>query len=265
MCATGRRAAAASTTSAATPSSPRDTFSPPSRRAWSATLDRDPNFDTDRLASAMLEFPGGRHLTFTVATQSSAHQRVTIVGDAGRIEVMIPFNAPPDRPTEIVIDSGADLIGGGRAGRAIRRLRSVYAAGRRVLPRDLSKARRSNSQSRTRSPTCASSTPCSARPRRACGRSRKRLLGLPRRPNTTRARIRRKPTKEKESKLAFFFAFFYFSESGLFNGLRPKKVEKILISFGSRAGLCCASFQTARRPPARPALKGEMNSANENT
>jgi predicted dehydrogenase len=27
---------------------------------------------------------------------------------------MIPFNAPPDRPTEIVIDSGADLIGGGR-------------------------------------------------------------------------------------------------------------------------------------------------------
>ena len=65
-----------------------------------ATLDRDPNFHTDRLASAILEFPGGRHLTFCVATQLSAHQRVTIVGDAGRIEIVIPFNAPPDRPTE---------------------------------------------------------------------------------------------------------------------------------------------------------------------
>jgi predicted dehydrogenase len=78
-----------------------------------ATLDRDPNFHTDRLTSAILEFPGGRHVTFSVATQLSAHQRVTIVGEAGRIEVMIPFNAPPDRPAEIVIDSGADLIGGG--------------------------------------------------------------------------------------------------------------------------------------------------------
>jgi predicted dehydrogenase len=79
-----------------------------------AALERDPNFRTDRLTSAILEFPGARHVTFSVATQLSAHQRVTIVGEAGRIEVMIPFNAPPDRPTEIVIDSGADLIGGGR-------------------------------------------------------------------------------------------------------------------------------------------------------
>jgi predicted dehydrogenase len=78
-----------------------------------ATLDRDPNFRTDRLVSAMLEFPGGRHLTFTAATQLSAHQRVTIVGDAGWIEIAIPFNAPPDRPTRIVVDTGADLFGGG--------------------------------------------------------------------------------------------------------------------------------------------------------
>jgi predicted dehydrogenase len=78
-----------------------------------ATIDRDPNFQTDRLAGALLEFPGGRHLTFTVGTQLSAHQRVTIVGDQGRIEVMIPFNAPPDRPTEIAVDTG-DLFGGGR-------------------------------------------------------------------------------------------------------------------------------------------------------
>jgi len=79
-----------------------------------ATIDWDPKFKTDRLTSALLEFPGGRQLSFTVGTQSSLHQRVTIMGGEGRIEVMIPFNAPIDRPTEIVIDPGADLVGGGR-------------------------------------------------------------------------------------------------------------------------------------------------------
>ena len=79
-----------------------------------AAIEHDPNFRTDRLAGAILEFPGGRLSTFTIGTQMSAHQRVTIVGDAGRIEIMIPFNAPPDRPTEIAIDTGADLFGGGR-------------------------------------------------------------------------------------------------------------------------------------------------------
>ena len=101
-----------------------------------ATIDHDPNFRTDRLAGAILEFPGGRHSTFTIGTQMSAHQRVTIVGEAGRIEIMIPFNAPPDRPTEIAIDTGADLFGGGRRVEQFRRLRSVHAAGRRLLARD---------------------------------------------------------------------------------------------------------------------------------
>ncbi len=78
-----------------------------------STMDRDPNFRTDRLVSAIVEFPGGRHLTFSAATQLSGHQRVTIVGEAGRIEIAIPFNAPPDRPTKIVIDTGADLDGRG--------------------------------------------------------------------------------------------------------------------------------------------------------
>jgi len=77
-----------------------------------ATIDRDPNFGTDRLASGILEFPGSRHLTFTTSTQLSPHQRVTIVGEAGRIEVLVPFNALPDRPMRIVIDDGQDLMGG---------------------------------------------------------------------------------------------------------------------------------------------------------
>ena len=78
-----------------------------------AALDVDPAFGTDRLTSALIEFPGGRHLTFACATQLSAHQRVTIVGETGRVEIAIPFNAPSDRPTRITIDSGADLFGGG--------------------------------------------------------------------------------------------------------------------------------------------------------
>ena len=136
-----------------------------------AMIDRDPKFKTDRLASALVEFPGGRHLTFTVGTQSSAHQRVTIVGDKGRIEVMIPFNAPIDRPTEIAIDTGADLVGGGR--RVEKFPSAINTRCRATLsPARSWTARRSNSRSRTRSPICGSSTPCSAPPRAGLGRSR---------------------------------------------------------------------------------------------
>ena len=78
-----------------------------------ATLDRDPDMGIDRLTSALIEFPGARHLTFTCSTQLSLHQHVTIVGTKGRIEVPIPFNAPNDRPNRIIIDDGSDLVGGG--------------------------------------------------------------------------------------------------------------------------------------------------------
>jgi predicted dehydrogenase len=78
-----------------------------------STIDWDPNFKTDRLAGALVEFPGARHLTFTVSTQSNVYQRVTIVGEKARLTVEVPFNAPIDRPTRIVIDDGRDLHGGG--------------------------------------------------------------------------------------------------------------------------------------------------------
>jgi predicted dehydrogenase len=78
-----------------------------------ALLDVDRQFGTDRLAGALIEFSGGRHLTFSAATQLAPAQRVTIAGTAGRIEVLIPFNAPNDRPTRILIDTGADLFGSG--------------------------------------------------------------------------------------------------------------------------------------------------------
>jgi predicted dehydrogenase len=78
-----------------------------------ALIDRDPTLRTDRLSSALMEFPSGRHLTFTCSTQLAPHQRVTIVGTKARAELLIPFNAPNDRPCRIVIDDGSDLHGGG--------------------------------------------------------------------------------------------------------------------------------------------------------
>jgi predicted dehydrogenase len=77
------------------------------------SIDRDPAMGSDRLTSGLAEFPGGRQLAFICGTQTSPHQRVTIAGDKGRIEIAIPFNAPSDRPTHITIDNGADLSGGG--------------------------------------------------------------------------------------------------------------------------------------------------------
>src|SRR5881396_308178 len=70
------------------------------------------DFRTDRLASAILEFPSGQAV-FTCSTQLVSYQRMQFLGTTGRIEIEIPFNAPPDRPTKIFIDDGRDVFGGG--------------------------------------------------------------------------------------------------------------------------------------------------------
>lgn len=75
-----------------------------------AAMDRDPRFGTDRLTSAILDF-GEAHAVFTCSTQAAMRQRFEIVGTLGRIEVEIPFGAPPDRPTRVVLDPGQDLLG----------------------------------------------------------------------------------------------------------------------------------------------------------
>ena len=75
-------------------------------------LEVDPEFNTDRLSSAILDFPTGQ-CVFTCSTQLVPYQRVQILGTKGRVEVEIPFNAPPDRPCRIFVDNGADVFGGG--------------------------------------------------------------------------------------------------------------------------------------------------------
>ena len=77
-----------------------------------AAIEFDPEMKTDRLTSALLEFKTG-HAIFTCSTQMVPYQRVQFLGTEGRIEIEIPFNAPNDRPTRILIDADGDLRGSG--------------------------------------------------------------------------------------------------------------------------------------------------------
>lgn len=60
----------------------------------------DPVLQTDRLASGVMQFSLGTS-SFTCSTQMVPYQRVNIMGTTGRIEIEIPFNAPPAVPTRI--------------------------------------------------------------------------------------------------------------------------------------------------------------------
>lgn len=75
-------------------------------------VQEDSETRTDVLSSGILDFPSGQAV-FTCSTQLAPYQRVQILGDRGRIEVQIPFNAPPDQPCRVLVDDGADLSGQG--------------------------------------------------------------------------------------------------------------------------------------------------------
>jgi len=65
-------------------------------------LERDAT-GTDTLTTAVLDFPNG-HSTFTCSTRLAPYQRMIFHGSEGRIEVLIPFNAPNDQPTQILLN-----------------------------------------------------------------------------------------------------------------------------------------------------------------
>jgi predicted dehydrogenase len=75
--------------------------------AVDAQIERDPASGVDTLASAVLRFPAGI-ATFTVSTRTEPDQRVHIYGAAGRISLQIPFNIPPDLPTEVYVTAGGN-------------------------------------------------------------------------------------------------------------------------------------------------------------
>lgn len=66
----------------------------------SSVVEYDPNFNTDRLASTIMDFGRGT-ATFTCSTQLVPYQRVHIFGTTGVIEIEVPFNAPIDRPCKL--------------------------------------------------------------------------------------------------------------------------------------------------------------------
>ena len=74
-------------------------------------IERDPDLDVDRLTSAVMDF-GNAQASFTVGTQMIAHQRVQLFG-SGRIEIEIPFNAPPDAACRIFVDNTGSPDGAG--------------------------------------------------------------------------------------------------------------------------------------------------------
>ncbi|WP_136809635.1 Gfo/Idh/MocA family protein [Desulfosediminicola flagellatus] len=67
----------------------------------------DSTFKTDYLTSGILDFANGTS-TFTCSTQLAPYQRVNILGTKGRIEIEIPFNAPPDAPCRLWLQRGSE-------------------------------------------------------------------------------------------------------------------------------------------------------------
>ncbi len=55
-----------------------------------ALVERDPEFGTDRLSSALLQFDRG-HASFTVATQGALNQHALVLGSRGWIRADFPF------------------------------------------------------------------------------------------------------------------------------------------------------------------------------
>jgi len=74
-------------------------------------IDRCPRFGTDRQASVIADFGAGRQLAFSVSTQLVPFQSLQIMGTEGRVEILIPYNAPQGQPTAILADKGRAFAG----------------------------------------------------------------------------------------------------------------------------------------------------------
>jgi predicted dehydrogenase len=74
-----------------------------------SVIDRDPTFETDRVAGALVDFGDGRHLSFTCATQLVPFQSMQLLGTKGRLELLVPFNAPQGEAVSLLVDDGRSL------------------------------------------------------------------------------------------------------------------------------------------------------------
>jgi predicted dehydrogenase len=87
----------------------------PSRVAAAIVYDRATH--VDRVASMILEFPPRSasddpvHAIGTCSMYQTHYQRVHAFGTRGRVEIEIPFNAPPDRPCRVFVADTSDPTG----------------------------------------------------------------------------------------------------------------------------------------------------------
>lgn len=72
-----------------------------------AAVTTDPTTGVDILTTGLMTFGDGV-ATFGCSTRAEPDQRVHIHGTAGRISIGIPFNIPPDRPTEVFLTRGGE-------------------------------------------------------------------------------------------------------------------------------------------------------------
>ena len=73
-------------------------------------IERDQRSGVDILTSLLMDFAPGQ-AAGVCSTQLVPSQRVIMFGTRGRVEIEIPFNAPPDRPCRVFVDDGSTLGG----------------------------------------------------------------------------------------------------------------------------------------------------------
>jgi predicted dehydrogenase len=75
-----------------------------------AVIERDARFGVDILTSLLMDFAPGQ-AAGVCSMQLVPSQRMIMFGTRGRVEIEIPFNAPPDRPCLVFVDDGSTLGG----------------------------------------------------------------------------------------------------------------------------------------------------------
>lgn len=100
-----------------------------------AVMELDPEFTTDRLTQVILDFGEARALV-TVSTQIFPHQKVTLYGTGGMIEVAIPFNMPADVPAKVTVQTSVTtrVVESGPANQYQIMFESFAQAARQGLP-----------------------------------------------------------------------------------------------------------------------------------
>lgn len=76
-----------------------------------ALFSRHPEWGTDVVTGGLLDFGGGRHLSFSVSTELARAQQLTVWGPDARLTIPVPYNAQPDEPNLFTIDDGDSLTG----------------------------------------------------------------------------------------------------------------------------------------------------------